>query len=197
MIKRGVISFLAAAMLLLTGCGLGSSSSDSFQSSTPQITQADISDGSSAESVAESTMGSASEIMQADISDDSSVESASESTADSSFENVSPPAVSELSSNSPESSVSVIQSSSSESIPAPSVSSSVSADKPDFPGSDYIAELDGGTIIFIPASGNGTKYHKNENCSNMKGNVIKMTVTEAEQRGYTPCKKSKCFGSYF
>lgn len=193
MIKRGVISFLAAAMLLLTGCGLGSSSSDSFQSSTPQITQADISEDSNVESASESTP----QIMQADISDDSSAESVAESTADSSFENVSPPAVSELSSNSPESSVSVIQSSSSESIPAPSVSTSVSADKPDFPGSDYIAELDGGTIIFIPASGNGTKYHKNENCSNMKGNVIKMTVTEAEQRGYTPCRKSKCFGSYF
>lgn len=42
--------------------------------------------------------------------------------------------------------------------------------------------------VYIAASGNGTKYHSDPNCSRMK-KTISMTVEEAEAQGYTPCKK--------
>lgn len=48
-------------------------------------------------------------------------------------------------------------------------------------------EAVGGTV-YIAASGNGSKYHTNPNCSRMKG-TIKLTVSEAESRGYSPCSK--------
>ncbi|MCH5206613.1 MAG: hypothetical protein J1F09_06635 [Oscillospiraceae bacterium] len=72
-----------------------------------------------------------------------------------------------------------------------------STSKPDFPGSDYQAYLDGTMVVYIAASGNGKKYHIDVTCSNMNGNVIKMTKKEAEGRGYGPCQRSKCFGHYF
>ena len=43
-------------------------------------------------------------------------------------------------------------------------------------------------MVYIASSGNGTKYHSNPYCSNMKG-TIKLSIEEAIQRGYTPCKK--------
>ncbi len=41
-------------------------------------------------------------------------------------------------------------------------------------------------LVWIPQS--GTKYHKHEGCSNMK-NPSQVSQSEAENRGYTPCKK--------
>lgn len=45
--------------------------------------------------------------------------------------------------------------------------------------------------VYIAGSGNGKKYHSNPNCSNMN-NPVPLTQSEAEARGYTPCKK--CYG---
>lgn len=45
-----------------------------------------------------------------------------------------------------------------------------------------------GRTVYIAASGNGTKYHSNPNCSRMNG-VIQMTEDQAVASGYTPCKK--------
>jgi len=50
------------------------------------------------------------------------------------------------------------------------------------------------SVVYIAASGNGTKYHRSPNCSKMNGNVIEMTREEAEAAGYTACKKSSCYG---
>lgn len=50
------------------------------------------------------------------------------------------------------------------------------------------------SIVYIAASGNGSKYHKSSKCSRMNGNVIEMTKEEAEATGYTPCKKKSCYG---
>lgn len=50
------------------------------------------------------------------------------------------------------------------------------------------------SVVYIAASGNGTKFHKSPNCSKMNGNVIEMTREEAEAAGYTPCKKNSCYG---
>lgn len=70
----------------------------------------------------------------------------------------------------------------------------VTSPKPDFPGADYEAILDGTKTVCIAASGKGECYHLDENCSRMKG-VVWMTLTEAESRDYRPCKK--CFKGYF
>lgn len=53
------------------------------------------------------------------------------------------------------------------------------------------------SVVYIAATGNGKKYHKDPNCSKMNGNVIEMTRDEAEAAGYSPCQKSKCYGSHF
>lgn len=53
------------------------------------------------------------------------------------------------------------------------------------------------SVVYIAATGNGKKYHKDPNCSQMNGNVIEMTRDEAEAAGYSPCQKSKCYGSHF
>ena len=42
--------------------------------------------------------------------------------------------------------------------------------------------------MWIAGSGNGTKYHSNPNCSNMK-NPVEISLSEAQSRGYDPCKK--------
>ena len=96
----------------------------------------------------------------------------------------------------PSSSSSTTQSSSSKSSTQSSTPKS-STSKPDFPGSDYQAFLDGTLIVYIAASGKGTKYHDDPTYSNMNNNVISMTKSEAEARGYGPCQRSKCFGHYF
>lgn len=44
-----------------------------------------------------------------------------------------------------------------------------------------------GSMVWIPTNG-GTKYHNNPNCSNM-ANPRQVSVNEAVERGYTPCKK--------
>lgn len=41
-------------------------------------------------------------------------------------------------------------------------------------------------MVWIPKT--GSKYHSNPNCSNMK-NPTQITIEEAENRGYEPCKK--------
>lgn len=48
--------------------------------------------------------------------------------------------------------------------------------------------------VYIAASGKGKKYHRSAYCSGMDGNVIEMSVEDAEAAGYTPCKKSSCYG---
>lgn len=48
----------------------------------------------------------------------------------------------------------------------------------------------GGGTVYVAASGKGSKYHSNPNCSRMKG-TISMTVSKAKAAGYTPC--SKCY----
>jgi len=45
----------------------------------------------------------------------------------------------------------------------------------------------GGTLCWIPTKG-GKKYHSKESCSNMS-DPARVTVEEAELRGFTPCKK--------
>ena len=42
-------------------------------------------------------------------------------------------------------------------------------------------------LVWIPTKG-GKKYHKTSTCSGMNG-PIQVTVSEAENRGFTPCKK--------
>lgn len=48
----------------------------------------------------------------------------------------------------------------------------------------------GGGTVYVAASGKGSKYHSNPNCSRMKGTVT-MSVAQAQAAGYTPC--SKCY----
>lgn len=45
-----------------------------------------------------------------------------------------------------------------------------------------------GQSVYIASSGKGKKYHSNPNCSNMKGTTA-LSVSEAQSRGYSPCKK--------
>ena len=45
-----------------------------------------------------------------------------------------------------------------------------------------------GQTVYIAASGNGTKYHSDPNCSRMNG-TIQLSVDEAINRGYTACSK--------
>lgn len=53
------------------------------------------------------------------------------------------------------------------------------------PSPDYNSGSSG-TYVWIPQT--GTKYHKTSSCSGMK-NPTEITVSEAESRGYTPCKR--------
>lgn len=55
--------------------------------------------------------------------------------------------------------------------------------------SAYTAPQSG--TVYIAGSGKGKKYHSDPNCSNMN-NPVPLTQSEAEARGYTPCKK--CYG---
>lgn len=43
--------------------------------------------------------------------------------------------------------------------------------------------------VYIAASGKGTKYHSNKNCSRMRGNVKKLKLSDAKKSGYGACKK--------
>lgn len=45
-----------------------------------------------------------------------------------------------------------------------------------------------GQMVWIASSGNGTKYHNDPGCSNMK-NPLEISITDAQARGYGPCKK--------
>ena len=56
---------------------------------------------------------------------------------------------------------------------------------PATPTTDSSAEPEA-DMVWIPKS--GTKYHSHSGCSNMK-NPSQVTKEEAEDRGYTPCKK--------
>lgn len=42
--------------------------------------------------------------------------------------------------------------------------------------------------VYIASSGNGKRYHRSPNCSNMKG-ATAVTLEQAEAWGYTPCKR--------
>ena len=56
------------------------------------------------------------------------------------------------------------------------------------PASSSNAQTPVQAVVYIAASGNGTKYHSDPHCSRMNG-VIEMSVEEAQAMGYTPCKK--------
>lgn len=45
--------------------------------------------------------------------------------------------------------------------------------------------------VYIAASGNGAKYHKNRNCSGMNGNVIEISKEDAKSAGYSAC--GRCY----
>lgn len=46
--------------------------------------------------------------------------------------------------------------------------------------------------VYIASSGNGTKYHNNDQCSRMNGDCYQLTMEEAEAQGFELCKK--CYG---
>ena len=48
-------------------------------------------------------------------------------------------------------------------------------------------EEDPNQTVYVAASGEGTKYHTNPECSGMSGNVTEMTRSQAEAEGYTKC----------
>lgn len=54
--------------------------------------------------------------------------------------------------------------------------------------SDTQTSAESCTFVYIAASGKGTKYHYNPDCSNMQ-NVILISIDKAEEKGYEPCKK--------
>lgn len=47
------------------------------------------------------------------------------------------------------------------------------------------------SIVYVAGSGSGTKYHKDPTCSGMQ-EAVSLTRVQAEQQGYTPCKR--CYG---
>ena len=54
------------------------------------------------------------------------------------------------------------------------------------PAADSSSSTDA-TYVYISATGG--KYHKKNNCGTMNPDkATKLTVTEAEEKGYTPCK---------
>ena len=55
-------------------------------------------------------------------------------------------------------------------------------------------EEDPNQTVYVAASGEGTKYHTNPECSGMSGNVTEMTRSQAEAEGYTKCTKKACLG---
>ena len=83
--------------------------------------------------------------------------------------------------------VSVAESSSIETEP-PVVSSSESTLSSETSSETKISPKDYTGDVYIASSGKGKKFHISPNCSGMKGTVA-MTVSEAEEKGYTPCKK--------
>lgn len=94
-------------------------------------------------------------------------------------------------SNVSESSAESVGSSSLEIVSEPEVSTASSAEtseavsEPSSAASENPYDYEG--TVYIAASGNGKRYHKNPNCSRMKGSLA-MTVDEALKKGYTPCK---------
>lgn len=65
--------------------------------------------------------------------------------------------------------------------------SSGSLETPTFDiGSDNGSSSGSSIMVWIPRT--GSKYHSNPNCSNMK-DPTKVTLEEAKERGYDPCKK--------
>ena len=61
-----------------------------------------------------------------------------------------------------------------------SSSNSSAVDVPD-------GNIAGENLVWVPVNG-GTKYHTRSSCSKME-DPVQIPLTEAEQRGYTPCKK--------
>lgn len=51
-----------------------------------------------------------------------------------------------------------------------------------------IQQQQNSVTVYIASSGDGTKYHSNPNCSRMK-NPVAISKSEAQSRGYEPCKK--------
>lgn len=43
-------------------------------------------------------------------------------------------------------------------------------------------------IVYVAKSGEGSKYHRIQDCGNMES-VRELTISEAEALGYTPCKR--------
>lgn len=62
----------------------------------------------------------------------------------------------------------------------------------DVPSIETVAEKQVKSIVsyvYIASSGNGTKYHNNDQCSKMNGDCYQLTMEEAEAQGFEPCKK--------
>lgn len=59
------------------------------------------------------------------------------------------------------------------------------------PSADTTAPAPQSGTVYVAGSGKGKKYHRTATCSNMK-DPVPLTQSEAEARGYTPCKK--CYG---
>lgn len=90
---------------------------------------------------------------------------------------------------------------SSETTPEPPQSSTETTPPAETPQSSAVttsnvstAEPPKTNIVYIAATGNGTKYHIDPNCSKMNGNVIELTKDEAEAAGYSPCGQKRCYG---
>lgn len=94
------------------------------------------------------------------------------------------PATSEVESSAPSVPESTQPESSSTATAPPQSSSTTTPSTPQYKPS----------VVYIAASGSGSKYHRSSRCSGMNGNVIEMTREEAEAAGYSPCKKSSCYG---
>lgn len=75
-------------------------------------------------------------------------------------------------------------------VPTPAPTEVLQAEE--LPEAEAALETAGGTAqsdtVYIAGSGQGTKYHSTPNCSSMKDPVA-LTRAEAENRGYTPCKR--------
>lgn len=43
--------------------------------------------------------------------------------------------------------------------------------------------------VYVAASGKGKCYHRDQNCSRMKGNVVEKSIDEATSQGFKACEK--------
>lgn len=131
-------------------------------------------------------------VESSDNSETPPTESTTTSEAESSMSSVSESTVSSV----PESSISSVLESSVSSVPESSrtESNTISSVPPQTSSTTISKPQVKPSVVYIAASGKGSKYHKSSKCSGMNGNVIAMTREEAISKGYTACKKNSCYG---